>query len=67
MMASCLTFEKVDRTHRDCLKHKRSKPAALKFSVNAEEHLLQLTRELSYAFRNGGQDHPLRRATSPPD
>jgi RNA-directed DNA polymerase len=47
MMASCFTFEKVDRALRDCLKHKRSKPAALAFSVNAEEHLLQLTRELS--------------------
>lgn len=47
MMASCFTFEKLYRAYRDCLKHKRSKPAALAFSVNAEEHLLQLTRELS--------------------
>lgn len=35
MMASCFTFEKLYRAYRDCLKHKRSKPTALAFSVKA--------------------------------
>jgi len=45
-MASLFTFENVYRAYLDCRRKKRGKQAALAFEVNAEQYLLQLTREL---------------------
>jgi len=46
-MASLFTFENVYRAYQDCRRKKRGKMAALAFEVNAEQYLLELTRELS--------------------
>jgi len=46
-MASLFTFENLYRAYLDCRRKKRGKMAALAFEVNAEQYLLELTRELS--------------------
>jgi len=46
-MASLFTFENIYRAYLDCRRKKRGKATALAFEVNAEQNLIDLTRELA--------------------
>ncbi|MDI6784526.1 MAG: reverse transcriptase domain-containing protein, partial [bacterium] len=45
-MDSLFTYQNIYRAYQDCRRKKRGKHSALAFELNAEENLLELTREL---------------------